>query len=132
MEDRHADELTSELYAGSAYFANPDYGSAESGGYHGYKDYMADRAHIEEKFDQVLSHVERYRAPGPLLDVGSGPGFMLAVARERGWEGVGVDRNRWAVSYAVDELGLDVRLETFHDAAFEDASFDAVTPTRAG
>jgi 2-polyprenyl-3-methyl-5-hydroxy-6-metoxy-1,4-benzoquinol methylase len=127
MEDRRGDDLTEELYGGPAYFANPDFGSPESGGYHGYKDYMADRPHIEEKFDQVLSHVERYRAPGRLLDVGSGPGFMLTVARERGWDGVGLDRNPWAVSHGSDELGLDVRLQTLHEAAFDDESFDAVT-----
>ncbi len=85
------------VYADERYFANPEF---NRGGYHGYKDYLADRHEIEEKFDRVLTHAESMTRPGRLLDVGSGPGVLLRAAAARGWEGVGVDLNRWAARTA--------------------------------
>ena len=47
-------------------------------------------------------------APGPprLLDLGCWVGFLLAEARERGWEGVGVEHSAFASTYARERLGL--------------------------
>jgi 2-polyprenyl-3-methyl-5-hydroxy-6-metoxy-1,4-benzoquinol methylase len=115
------------LYADERYFANPDFAAAEEGGYHGYRDYLADREQIEAKFASILAHVERETGVGRVLDVGAGPGFLLSAARLRGWDAVGVEPNPWAAAYARDELGLDVRTGTLEEAAFEPGSFDAVT-----
>ena len=93
------------VYADERYFTNPEF---NRGGYHGYKDYLADREEIEEKFDRVLERAEAITPPGRLLDVGSGPGLLLAAAAARGWEGVGVDLNPWAARMAA-EIGADVR-----------------------
>ena len=114
------------LYAGERYYANPSFDSPESGGFFGYKDYLADRAHIERKFERVLERLERHASPGRLLDVGSGPGFLLAAARRRGWEARGVDPNPWAVRHARDELGLDVVEGTLDDVEVGE-SYDALT-----
>lgn len=115
------------FYGGQAYFENPDFGAPGSGGYHGYKDYMADRAYIEGKFAGILDHLARLRPRGDLLDVGCGPGFLLNVARDHGWRTVGLDLNPWAASYAREQFGLDVRTSTIQDARLPDAAFDAVT-----
>jgi len=117
---------TRRLYEDERYFTNPHFGSSRIGGFHGYKDYLADRHHIEAKFAGVLEHVERHVAPRRLLDVGAGPGFMVAAASARGWSACGLDLNRWAVDRARDE-GLDVRLAALDDAEIEDASFECVT-----
>ncbi|MEJ7790170.1 MAG: methyltransferase domain-containing protein [Thermoleophilaceae bacterium] len=114
------------LYEGEEYFANPAFGLPEKGGYHGYRDYLADRRHIEDKFGEVLEHVERPGGPGRLVDVGAGPGFMVAAAATRGWRAIGVDLNPWAVARARAE-GLDVRQTGLEDAGFEDGEFDCVT-----
>jgi SAM-dependent methyltransferase len=111
-----------DVYADESYFANPDF---SSGGYHGYRDYVADRDEIADKFERVLERAERIVPPGRLLDVGAGPGFLLAAAAERGWEGVGVDLNPWAVKTAA-ELGADVRRGTIADGGFADGDFDLV------
>ena len=111
-----------EVYADERYFANPEF---SSGGYHGYKDYLTDREEIEEKFDRVLERAERITAPGRLLDVGAGPGVLLVTAGSRGWQGVGVDLNPWAVETAA-ELGADVRAGTISDGGFDDDEFDLV------
>lgn len=112
-----------DLYDGPEYFSNPEFGE---GSYHGYRDYLADREHIEAKFGEVLEHVERRTAPGRLLDVGAGPGFMLSAARDRGWAGVGLDLNAWAAARAREDLGVEVREGSLAEAGFEDSSFDAV------
>jgi 2-polyprenyl-3-methyl-5-hydroxy-6-metoxy-1,4-benzoquinol methylase len=120
------DDHNEQLYHDETYFQNPQFTKSEDGGYHGYKSYMADRTEIVEKFNGVLAKIESFRSPGTLLDVGAGPGFLLSAANLRGWNGIGIDLNNWAVQYAQD-CGLDVRAESFADAAFEEDSFDAVT-----
>ncbi len=122
-------EATAALYSEESYYtAEPTVDAPEEGiapGYTGH--YLLDRHNVEAKFADVLDHVERYVAPGRLLDVGCGPGFLLSVARPRGWHGRGIDVNDWAVSYAREELGLDVSRATLDDAGFADGHFDAVT-----
>ena len=119
-------EEVAALYADELYFANPDFGRPEHGCYHGYRDYLADRVEIEAKFAFVLETVEREVGVGRVLDVGAGPGFLLAAASARGWKGVGVEPNEWAAGYARDEVGVDVRTARLEDAGLEPQSFDAV------
>lgn len=114
-----------ELYGGRDYFVKDPGAPPSANGYPG--DYLADRRHIEQKFDRVLGHLERYVEPGRLLDVGAGPGFLLAVAERRGWEAVGIDVNPWAAAHAAAETGVDVRCVELEDAGFAPGSFDAVT-----
>jgi SAM-dependent methyltransferase len=122
-------EATESLYREESYYtADPTGETSGDGippGYTGH--YLRDRHNVEAKFAQVLEHVERYAAPGRLLDVGCGPGFLLSVARDRGWSTRGVDMNAWAATYAREQLGLEVTRDTLESAAFEDAAFDAVT-----
>lgn len=125
-EAPHTDEVAA-LYADATYFANPAFGDPSAGGYHGYRDYLADRSEIEAKFASILAKLETEVGAGNLLDVGSGPGFLLAAARERGWKAVGLEPNEWASAYARDEVGVDVRASTLDEAHLERESFDAVT-----
>jgi SAM-dependent methyltransferase len=127
VEEPPAPERAAEMYGDRAYFANPEFGSSAADGLCGYKDYVADREHIEAKFRDVLAYVERFVAPGRMLDVGAGPGFLLAVAAEQGWRPEGLEPNPWAAAYARDELGVDVREATLADAAYPDDAFQAVT-----
>jgi 2-polyprenyl-3-methyl-5-hydroxy-6-metoxy-1,4-benzoquinol methylase len=120
------EEHAAGLYGDRRYYENPEFGLPEVGGYNGYRQYLADRRHIEAKFDEILHRLEQLRPPGRLLDVGAGPGFLISAARPRGWDAVGVDLNRWAADYA-REFGLDVRATSLTDAGFDDAAFDAVT-----
>jgi SAM-dependent methyltransferase len=119
------DELAS-YYEDASYFVNPTFDQPEIGGYYGYKDYLADRAHIEAKFGEVLERVERHVKPGRMLDVGAGPGFLLSAAKHRGWTGTGIDLNPWAVQYAREVVGVDVELASAADAPVEPASLDLV------
>ena len=61
-----------------------------------------------------------------ILDIGSGPGFFLARAKQKGWKGVGIEPSAEAYAYSLT-LGLDVRNEFLTDQlARELGSFDVV------
>lgn len=63
---------------------------------------------------------------GRLLDVGSGYGIFLDMARQSGWRVQGVEISRSAVDHA-RKLGLEVSGVTLRQTNFPEASFDAVT-----
>ena len=65
--------------------------------------------------------------PGKLLDVGCGYGLFLHLAREAGWESVGVDVDPQAVTYARDRLRVNALGGDLRDVRFPDGSFDLVT-----
>jgi SAM-dependent methyltransferase len=62
-----------------------------------------------EMFERLLPR-ERRR----LLDIGSGPGFFLRTAKERGWRVLGVEPSKQAAAHA-REMGIEV-VEGFFDA----------------
>jgi SAM-dependent methyltransferase len=63
-----------------------------------------------ESFERLLSGEQRR-----ILDVGCGPGFFLKLARERGWDIMGIEPSRQAAAHARG-LGIDV-VEAFFDAS---------------
>lgn len=56
-------------------------------------------------FEQNLPADRRH-----VLDIGSGPGFFLRRAKERGWQTLGIEPSRQAAEYSRG-LGLDIRNE---------------------
>ena len=96
------------------------YGDAAS------EDYVGEEAGQRETARAALERIERFVAPGRIADLGCWVGFLLAEARERGWEGVGVEPSAFASAYARDRLGLDVRTEDLFEAALPEGGFDAV------
>ena len=79
-----------------------------------------------EKFAEVLDVLEPYRGAGRLLDVGCSIGLFLDLARQRGWDGLGIEFAPRALAYARDEYGLEVLDVPLEEAGFESESFDAV------
>jgi SAM-dependent methyltransferase len=120
-------ERIDELYADQTYFANPNFDSPEADGFRGYLNYLDDRLHIEQKFDQILERIERWTPRGRLLDVGAGPGFLLSAAAARGWSALGLDVNPWAVAYGRRELRVDLRQGTLEAGSINGETFEAVT-----
>ncbi len=74
-----------------------------------------------EIFEQRLGPARRR-----LLDIGSGPGFFLKTAQDRGWQVKGIEPSRQAAAHAKD-LGLDI-VEAFFGPETAPAlgRFDAV------
>jgi SAM-dependent methyltransferase len=91
------------------------------------EDYVAEEGGQRATAQVALDRIERFRpGRGRLLDLGCWVGFLLAEARERGWETVGVEPSAFAAAYARDRLGLDVRQEDLFAADLPAGSFDAV------
>jgi SAM-dependent methyltransferase len=78
-------------------------------------------------FHEILDELVARGAAGRWLDVGCSFGFLLSMARERGFEPCGVDLSVNAVRYARDRLGLPVHHGTLFDARVPDGAFDVVT-----
>jgi SAM-dependent methyltransferase len=78
-------------------------------------------------FAEILDVIVARGARGRLLDVGCSFGFLLSLAKARGFEPCGVDLSLNAVRYARDRLGLPVHHGTVVDARFADGAFDVVT-----
>ena len=64
---------------------------------------------------------------GRVLDIGCSVGLFLKVARDRGWDPIGLEVNERALTHAREEWGLNVSQKLLHEAAFPDACFDAVS-----
>jgi SAM-dependent methyltransferase len=83
-----------------------------------------DTAKYERGIDKIESVTKR---SGRVLDIGCSIGLFLKVARDRGWDTIGLEVNGRAVTHAREEWGLNVSEKLLHEAAFPDASFDAVS-----
>ncbi len=74
-----------------------------------------------------LDRVEELSPRGKLLDVGSGYGLFLELARRNGWEAQGVELSTPEWRYSTETFKLDVRQETLVSAHFPSDHFDVVT-----
>jgi SAM-dependent methyltransferase len=90
-------------------------------------DYIEEEAGQRETARRALERIEAHApARGWLLDLGCWVGFLLAEARERGWQVTGVEPSLYASSYGRDELGLDVIRADVLSASLPAGGFDAV------
>lgn len=81
-----------------------------------------------KKFHECCEVLERLNyGPGNVIDVGCSLGNFLEVARDRGWETIGLELNQKAVKHATETLGLDVRPQLLHEAELKENSFDVLT-----
>lgn len=82
----------------------------------------------ERTFARSLALIERAAGKrGRLLDVGTGGGSFLGVAKNRGWEVRGCEPNRWLVEWGQGRYGVEITPGTIFDMGLEAASFDVVT-----
>lgn len=93
----------------------------------GYAAYLRDRDLIVRNFERRVRWFAAF-APGPrLLDVGAAYGFLLAAARARGFDPIGVEPVAACAAFAERELGERVLPVTLENADLPPASFDVVT-----
>ncbi len=70
-----------------------------------YVDYDAESAGQRR---QIIELLDRWRAAGPLLEIGCATGSLLSeIEAQTGLAGVGVDISAWAVAQAAKKLGPD-------------------------
>jgi SAM-dependent methyltransferase len=108
------DRFPSEAELGEAY------GEAAS------DDYVEEEAGQRATARVALERIERHTERGALLDLGCWVGFLLAEARDRGWDTLGVEPSEFASAYARERLGLEVIRDDLFDADLGGRRFDAV------
>ena len=90
---------------------------------------------LDARFQQYLTNVSHARMAaiedvvggrGSFLDVGCGTGEVMAIARDRGWQTVGVEPIPKEAAFARDERGLDVRTALLEESGLPEASYDVV------
>ncbi len=79
-----------------------------------------------EKQRPRVRYLQRFRRGGRLLEVGAGMGYLLAAARDAGFEVHGLELSSWAAAQARDVLQLDVTVGGVESAGFPAASFDLI------
>lgn len=86
--------------------------AALTGYYRAYADHMRaggrsarGEAEVCARADADVADLERWRAPGRLLDVGCGGGHLLRAAQRRGWDVFGTEVGEHAVAALRAEFG---------------------------
>lgn len=86
-------------------------------------------------FKEALGRIEKYKKPlgkpaltrrGKLLDVGSGAGLFVSIAKESGWKAEGLDPSTWASREAKKSFGVKVKKGTFENFRAKSSSFDVI------
>ena len=105
------------------------YGAAAS------EDYVEEEAGQRATARMALERISRFTSGfaegsdprrSAVLDLGCWVGFLLAEARERGWETLGVEPSEFASAYARERLGLEVVRSDLFEADLGERRFDAV------
>lgn len=92
------------------------------------EDYIEEEAGQRETARRALMQIEAQASGrGALIDLGCWVGFLLAEARERGWEATGIEPSEFGSTYARDRLGLNVISDDLFSAELPGATFDVVT-----
>ncbi len=91
----------------------------------GFADYGSLQSARWRMFGRHLDRIEGILRPGRVLDVGCATGDFLALARDRGWEALGVDPS--AARRQMLALGLPLVGTSIHDAGVDVQSLDLVT-----
>ena len=92
--------------------------------------------HYINKADKKLKRCKKWVArvknrfvqSGRWLDVGCSAGFVVAAAKQAGFDAYGVELEAAAVNYANEELGLsNVRVGTLEEQQYPDEYFDVIS-----
>jgi len=79
-----------------------------------------------DDFLDILNRINRYQASGKLLELGCLTGHFLALARNAGYEGIGIEPDPWSAEFARREFGLCVHETPVPGLHFEDRTFDVI------
>jgi 2-polyprenyl-3-methyl-5-hydroxy-6-metoxy-1,4-benzoquinol methylase len=100
-----------------------------------YQEYLPEEESSIEAWQRMMNPVfkraarllQRFKAKGRLMDVGTGFGFFLSEMKKRGWEVTGVEISQRGLNYARDRLGVKVYSGSLEKAGLSERYFDAVT-----
>ena len=97
-----------------------------------YENYPVYNIHgANEKEDSCRKRIRRIDnlcpKRGRLLDIGSGLGYFLKIAKEDGWDVTGIEPQVNAAAFCRESLKIDVYTGYIKDIKIDQASFDVVT-----
>lgn len=109
LDPRPTEAAMIRLYGSTEYFENEQFGR-------GYQSYERDKPFYQRTFRRRIRSAERFAdGRGPVLDVGCGPGYMLEVLDDLGYEPWGLDYAGPALEKARALVGS--RAVAVHEAA---------------
>jgi 2-polyprenyl-3-methyl-5-hydroxy-6-metoxy-1,4-benzoquinol methylase len=82
---------------------------------------------MEPVFKRAAHLLQKFKAKGRLIDVGTGFGFFLSEMKKRGWEVTGVEISQRGLNYARDRLAVNVYPGPLERAGLPEGHFDVVT-----
>lgn len=90
--------------------------------------YPRDSQLVFRRVPELVTREATRGKPGRVLDVACGLGGQLALLRERGWEGWGLDASTPLAAYCRQRFGGDapIVVATAESMPFRDASFDRI------
>lgn len=83
--------------------------------------------HRDRNYIEDLRRIEKVKAEGNFLDVGTNMGFFLRHARGKNWNIFGVEPSPSLSEIARKFFGLNVKTAYLEEANFDDSFFDVVT-----
>lgn len=76
-------------------------------------------------FHHILDQVQTLGVSGPILDIGCGSGFFLKIAKQRGFDAIGIEPKA-EMAEAAERHGGDIRRGLFPDVIGENETFSAI------
>lgn len=90
--------------------------------------YFSEQESRRKTFGHYLKRLERLtHHKGKLLDVGTNTGLFVKLAKDNGWEAIGLEPNQKAANYAKSNYGVDLVQKSFAPGVFPRSSFDVIT-----
>lgn len=74
----------------------------------------------------ILRTIEKWHAPGHLLEIGSQVGVFLHAAEQRGWKASGIEPSKWAVQAGRERFGVDLVSGSVELAEYAPGSLDCI------
>lgn len=79
------------------------------------------------KLNALLDKLEPYRKLNRIVDVGCSYAYFMKLAKDRGWQPLGVEISDFGVKFSREELGIEMFQGMLEDAKLPDASVDVIT-----
>lgn len=93
-----------------------------------YADYELDKPLIVRNMHKFLSFIADRKPSGKLLDVGCAFGYVVELARARGYDAYGFDPSAFAAGKAGELVGADrIQEGTIQEVTYEKGTFDVIT-----
>ncbi len=109
LNPRPSHESLRKLFSSERYFRGKDKSL-------GYFDYLGEEVFRKKTAGIKLDKIESLLArKGRLLEIGCAAGFFLSVAKERGWDVLGVDVSEPMARHAQEKYQIDVIAEPFEN-----------------